>query len=288
MAVGAVVARILTQYSDKGSKAAQKDIKKFGKDIDAFSKKVTKAFAVAAGASAAFAIKVGKDAVKAAVEDAKSQAVLANTLRNTLGATDANIAAVEAYIEKQQMLTNVQDTELRASFSALAVALGNTNDAMLVQGVALDVAAGTGKDLSAVTDAITKATQGNFTALKKLVPTLDASIVKNKDLGKALTYLSTTYKGSAKELAKSDPITSLQIAFSELSEKLGVVLLPTFIKFADFIKTRVIPELEYYLFLNEDRLVNAFESVFRGLKDLANTFQQIYNVIGAINSLIPL
>ena len=288
MAVGAVVARILTQYSDKGSKAAQRDIKRFGKDVDAMAKKVTKAFALAAAASAAFAVKVGKDAVKAAVEDSKSQALLANTLKNTLGITGANIAAVEQYIEKQQALSNIQDTELRASFSALAVALGNTNDAMLVQTVAMDVAAGTGKDLSAVTQAIVRATQGNFTALRRLIPTLDESIVKNKDLGAALTFLSNTYKGSAEELAKQDPITSLQIAFGELSEKLGFILLPTFMRFADFIKTRVIPELEYYLFLNETRLVNAFESVFRGLKDLANTFQQIYNVIGAINSIVPL
>ena len=36
MAVGAVVARILTQYSDKGSKAATKDINKLGKNIDGF------------------------------------------------------------------------------------------------------------------------------------------------------------------------------------------------------------------------------------------------------------
>jgi hypothetical protein len=51
MAVGAVVARILTQYSDKGSKAAQKDINKLGKNIDGFAKKATKAFGLAAAAS---------------------------------------------------------------------------------------------------------------------------------------------------------------------------------------------------------------------------------------------
>lgn len=39
MATGAVVARILSQYSDKGSKEAQRDIQKLGKKIDAFGKK---------------------------------------------------------------------------------------------------------------------------------------------------------------------------------------------------------------------------------------------------------
>jgi len=60
MAVGAIVARILTQYSDKGSKAAQKDIAKLGKSFDAFGAKATKAFGVAALASAALALKLAK------------------------------------------------------------------------------------------------------------------------------------------------------------------------------------------------------------------------------------
>ena len=52
---GAVIARIISQYSDKGTKAAQKDIAKMGKQIDAWSKKVVKSYAVAGVAAAAFA-----------------------------------------------------------------------------------------------------------------------------------------------------------------------------------------------------------------------------------------
>jgi hypothetical protein len=89
MAIGAVTARIITQYSDKGSKAAARDINKLGKNFDKFAGKVGKAFGLAAAASAAFAIKVGIDSVKAAIADEKSQALLANSLRNTTGATDS-------------------------------------------------------------------------------------------------------------------------------------------------------------------------------------------------------
>ena len=42
MATGAIVARIITQYSDKGSKQAYKDINKLGKQFDAFAKKTRK------------------------------------------------------------------------------------------------------------------------------------------------------------------------------------------------------------------------------------------------------
>ena len=38
MATGAIIARIITQYSAKGSKQAQKDIAKLGKDFDKFAK----------------------------------------------------------------------------------------------------------------------------------------------------------------------------------------------------------------------------------------------------------
>jgi len=44
MAVGAVVARILTQYSDKGTKAAVKDIGKMEKKFGDFANRTAKKF----------------------------------------------------------------------------------------------------------------------------------------------------------------------------------------------------------------------------------------------------
>ena len=93
MATGAVVARILSEYSDKGTKAAQKDLKAVGKSFDDFGAKVKKSFEVAAAASAAFAVKIGYDSVKAAMADQQSAAILAQTLKNTTGANDALIAS---------------------------------------------------------------------------------------------------------------------------------------------------------------------------------------------------
>ena len=59
MAIGAVTARIITQYSDKGSKAAARDINKLGKNFDKFAGKVGKAFGLAAAASAAATTSTG-------------------------------------------------------------------------------------------------------------------------------------------------------------------------------------------------------------------------------------
>jgi len=279
MAVGAVVARILTQYSDKGSKAAQKDIAKLGKRIDAFGKRATKAFAAVGVATAAMAVKIGTDAVKAAIEDSKSQAILANNLRNVTGATDATIKSVEEYITKQQMLANVSDTELRASFSQLALATGDVTTAMDLQSVALDTAAGSGKDLGSVSAAIAKATQGNFTALKKLVPTLDANIVKNKDLGAALVFLDKTYKGSAKTLGDTDPLKKLQLAYGEVLETLGYALLPVVIEFAEYIRTDVLPAIEEWVAANEGKLQESFRTTVKYIESIVKNALELVKII---------
>ena len=262
MSTGAIIARILTQYSDKGSKQAQKDIGKLGKNFDKFAKKATKAFGVAAAASAAFAVKMGVDSVKAALEDQKSQVILANSLRNTVGASDAAIASIEDYISKQQLLVNVSDTALRPSLSALLVATKDLTQAQALQAIALDTSAGTGKDLQTVSIAIAKATTGNVGALKKLGIPLSDNIVKTKDFAGAMKALEDAYGGAAGALAKTDPLTTLKLAFGEIQETLGYALLPTVKEFANYIITTVLPVVQSWIDLNKDKLA-------KGLKDAA-------------------
>ena len=112
MAVGAVVARILTQYSDKGSKAAQKDIAKLQKRIDAFGKKALKNFAIAGAAAGAFAVKIGVDAVQGAAADEKAQATLAQAIRNNTKATEEAIAANSKYLDQLELQVAVDNDEL--------------------------------------------------------------------------------------------------------------------------------------------------------------------------------
>lgn len=226
MAQGAIVARILSQYSAKGSKEAQKDINKLGKRIDAFGKKAAKSFGLAAAASAALAIKIGKDSVQAAIEENRTQAILANTLRNVASATDATIKRVDQYIDKQEMLSTVSDTDLRASFGRLVSISGDVTEAMRLQTVALDVAAGTTTDFNVVSKAFEKAAAGKFEALKKVLPGIDASIIANKDLAAAEAYATKMYGGSAKAFGDTEPLKRLNIAVGRVKESIGAALLP--------------------------------------------------------------
>ena len=294
MAVGAIVARILTQYSDKGSKAANKDINKLGKQFDAFAKKSAKAFGIAAGAAAAFALKIGKDAVQAAMADQKSQALLANSLKNTTGATNAAIASVESYISNLQLQVGITDDELRPSLAKLAAVTGSVTAAQGLLGTALDVSAFATVDLGTATNAITKALQGKFTSLQKLVPSIDATVVKSKDLAKIFEEVNKATQGSAAARANTLEfrLNILRIRFGEILEELGYKLLPVLEKFAQTIQTKVLPQLEAFIATNGSRLVEAFTSASDAAVKLIGLFVTfvtfVSNNMGLIESMAKL
>lgn len=267
MAIGAVVARIVSEYSAKGSKEAQRDIAKLGKNFDAFAKKATKAFGLAAAASAAFAVKLGVDSVKAAIEDQKSQALLANSLRNTVGATDEAIASVEAYIDRMQRALGVADTELRPALSKLAGITGNLAQAQGLLSVALDLSAGATVSLDSAVSAIQKAYQGNFKALRNMGVKIDEATLKSKDFGKVLDILGKQFKGSAEVRAATFEyrMKRVGIAFDEAKETLGNALLPTVEKFFQLLTQKVIPAIQKWVEENGGKLVATFQTAIKAV-----------------------
>jgi hypothetical protein len=263
MATGAVIARILTQYSDKGSKAAQKDIARLTKKFDDFGRKARKSFGIAIAATATLAIKIGKDAVEAAIEDSKSQLVLANALISVTGSQKQLTEAAEEYIKTTMLRVNVADEVLRASLATLLIATGDLTEAERLQGIALDVAASQGKDLATVTVAITKAQQGNLTALKKLSPELSGLITKGMKAEEAFALLASTYGGSAEALADLDPLTKLKLAYGEVLETLGYELLPYVKEFVDVIVNDVLPVVDEWIKANGEDIGKAVSGFLR-------------------------
>lgn len=262
MAVGAIVARILTQYSDKGSKAASKDINKLGKNFDKFAKNSAKAFGVAALAVGAFAVKLGKDAVQAAIADQKSQVLLANSLRNTAGASETAIAGVENYITSLQKQFSVVDDDLRPAMARLTAATGSITAAQSLMQTALDVSASSGADLETSVGAIIKATSGQFKALKTLVPGLSNATIKSKNFAKALEEVNKQTSGAASKRAGTLEyrLQGLKIAFGEILETLGYALLPVIEKFAKTVSEKILPAIETWIKLNKDKLAASFET----------------------------
>jgi hypothetical protein len=260
MAVGSIVARILTQYSDKGSKAATKDINKLGKSFDQFAKRSAKAFGLAAAASAAFAIKIGKDAVQGAMEDQKQQIALATALRNTTGATDEAIAATVQYLDKLELLVGVDNNELIPSLQILTQATKDVSAAQQLQSLALDISAGRTLDLTAVSLALAKALGGNVGALTRLGVPLDAAAVKSKDLNAIITSLGATFAGQAEKRAATLEfrMKTLGLAFNQILDQLGYALIPVLENFATVVTKKILPAVNQFVQANQQQLAASF------------------------------
>lgn len=217
----AIRINILTQLDNRELKRAQRELGQIGKNI-------TRTFDVAiAGAVAGVAVGLAKS-TKAAMEDAKSQALLARQIKNTTGASDEQIKAVEDSISKMQLMSSVADDEIRPAFAALVRSTGDVGKATSLTGLALDVAAGTGKNLSAVSLALGKAVNGSSTALVKLVPSI-------KGASDPLAVLQQQFSGAAETAANADPYKRLGIIFDEIQEQIGAQLLPVLQEFANYL-----------------------------------------------------
>jgi len=262
MAVGAVVARILTQYSDKGTKAAVKDISKMEKKFGDFANRTAKKFGLAALAAGAFAAKIGYDAVKAAMEDQKSQVLLANSLRNTVGATDATIAATEKYITAMQSEFGIADDQLRPALAGLAAVTGDVGKAQALLGTSMDIAAAKHIDLETASRLLAKAYGGNIGALKKLFPQISAATVKSKDFAAAMREISGETKGAAAAAANTfaGQMERIKLAFGEASESLGYKLIPQLKSFADLIINKAIPAIQKFVDENGDKIAAGFKT----------------------------
>jgi len=210
-----------------------------------FSKKAALAFAAAGAAALAFAA----SAVKAAVEDEEAQLKLAETIKATTSATAAQIAGVEDYITKTSIAVGVTDDQLRPAFARLVRSTKDTEEAQSLLNLALDLSAATSKPVEAVTNALAKAYDGNYTALGKLGLGLDANLLKSKDNEAIIKSLEQTYgkfaEGAAETTAKK--FERIKIATSEAKEAIGAALLPVVQKFADYLLITVVPNLESFI-----------------------------------------
>jgi hypothetical protein len=221
---------ILADVDDLKKKLGQgeNEVQGFGNKLGEFGKKAAAAFAVAAAAAAAYAGKLLVEGVQSAIEDEKAQASLARTLQNVTGATKEQIAAVEAQILKMSLATGVSDDELRPSFDRLARSTNDLREATGLQILAMDISAGTGKNLQAVSEALAKAYDGNSASLARLGIGMTAAELKTMSFDDITMKLAETFGGQATLQANTfaGKMQRLQVAFDEAKESVGARLLP--------------------------------------------------------------
>ena len=260
----------------KNLKSADTEVKTFGDKVGDFGKKAGLAFAAAGAAAVAYAGKLAVDGVKSAIADAAAQEKLALTLKNVTGATNAQIEATEDYITQTSLAFGVTDDELRPSLERLARATGDVEKAQRLQTVAIDVAAGSGKSLEAVTNAMAKAAEGNTTALGKLGVGLSAAQLKTMSMDEVTAKLASTFANQASTQADTfqGKLTRLQIAFDEGKETVGAFILDAITPMVTLIVNRVIPAISDFTSNLEDKLkpvMRAIQPIIDGLKSAFNS-----------------
>jgi hypothetical protein len=228
---------------NKSLKTATKDVETFGDKMGKVGKMVGAAFVAAAAAAGAYAVKIGIDGVKAAIEDEKAQTQLALALENATGATKAQIAATEQSILQMSLATGVADDDLRPALARLARSTMDTEKAQELLSTALDISTATGKPLETVANALGKAYDGNTASLGKLGIGLSAAELKTMDFTQVQSKLSDLFGGAAARNADTyaGRIARMQVAFNEAKETIGFALLPILEKLMGFINNNALP-----------------------------------------------
>jgi len=227
---------IISSLNTKGFDSAKKEFQ----SLQGFGAKsgflLEKAMLPAAGAVTALAGGL-VIAAKAAIADEQSTKLLETQLRATLGPNQALADSVADFVDQTQLATGVADDELRPALAGLVRFTGDATKAQDLLTLSIDASKATGKDLAAVSTAIGRAYDGNFTSLKKLGIPLDENIIKTKDFKAAQEALTTQFGGAAAANANTyaGRLQILKIRFDEMVEGIGYRVLPALGQLLDYV-----------------------------------------------------
>jgi hypothetical protein len=211
---------IAAEYTGKKAfKQAETATQKLEKSVGRLGKQLLGVFATTK------LISFGKQAVKAFAADEKAARSLSLALANT-GNAFASIE-VEKFIADLQRATGVLDDNLRPAFRTLLTATGDVRKSQDGLALALDIAAGTGKDLGAVSMALAKAYGGQTTALSRLGAGLSKATLASGDLDLITAELTDKFKGQALAAAEgyAGSMARLTVASENAKEIIGKDLL---------------------------------------------------------------
>jgi len=215
MAQRDVAINLLTKLQDKGFKDLEKSTKKSNKLLGGLGKKLLAVFSVTAITA------YGKASVKAFLEEEKAVRRLNIALENT--AQGFKALAAEDFISNLQRTARVADDELRPALTTLVNAGIDFEQSQKLLKTALDVSAGSGKDLQSVTVGLSRAFNGNNTALSRLNLGLTKAQLKAASFDDIIALVTAKFSGQAAAAAQTyaGRLAAINIAADEASETIG-------------------------------------------------------------------
>jgi hypothetical protein len=218
---------IISEFDGTGVKKAVKQFQQLETVGEKAQFAIKKAAIPAAAALGGLAVALG-DATKAAMEDQQEQAALALTLQNVTGAGAAQTAQVEKQISAMSRASGVADTEYRKALEALVRGTKDVGIAMNDMNLVMDISTATGMDSASVADALAKAYQGNFKALRSLSPEMSTMIKEGASLNEVMDVLGGTFGGATAKSAETaaGKMKIFKNSIGETKESIGAALLP--------------------------------------------------------------
>jgi hypothetical protein len=187
---------------------AEKSVKRLGKQVAAL--------ALGGGI-----LNFGRNSVRAFYEAERSGKALGGVLNNlnlSYRKTD-----IDNYISKLELSTAIVKERLNPAFQQFLLTTRDVGKSQSLLATALDVSAGTGYDLQAVTKALSSAYTGNKTALAKMQLGLTRAQIEANDFEKILLAINSIFAGQATAAASgyTGQIDKLTLAFGQLKEAIG-------------------------------------------------------------------
>ena len=216
-----VVIDIAAQFTGKPAfKKADTAVSQLNKGTQNLGKTLTRTFGTAA------VLAFGRASVKAFAEDNKAATSLGQTLKNLDLAYGSNIGTVNGYISRLEAQTGVLDDELRPAMDRLLRATGSVTKSQELLNLALDIAAGTGKSVTQVSQSLQKAFLGQTQALGRLGVGLSKAEIASGSFEEIQQKLAALFAGQAAAAADTfaGKLDKLTIASNNAKETIGAGL----------------------------------------------------------------
>ena len=214
-----VVVSAIATFNGKALTKGKKQLTDFEKTTQKLGKTFTKVFA-----GVAF-VAFGKNAVNAFVESEKAAAKLRTTVKN-LG-LEFEQPSIDKYLQGLSLQFGIIDENLIPGFQRLLIATKDVSKAQSLFETALNVSAGTGKDLNTVTTSLSKAYMGDSVALGRLGVGLSKAQLKSASFLDIQRTLNANFAGQAAAAVEgyAGDMAKLTVAVDESKEAIGKGLL---------------------------------------------------------------
>lgn len=210
-----IFVRIIGEFKDKEFKRAQKSTLGLTKQFDGLRRSARRAFLTVAGVAAL------KRSVQAFAEEDAAVQKLSKSLDN-LGLRFES-GGVDQYLENLEKATTVTKEQLYPAFQQLANTTLSVSKSQELLNAALDISAGTGRDLTQVVVGLSRAFNGNYASLGKLQTSFTTAQLQAMGFEESVRALSTQFSGAAAASADTyqGKINRLSIATGDAAENIG-------------------------------------------------------------------